>query len=90
LHWSDRFRHWPLTQHFDHSFLSFELGVVKPDRALFDVVARRLEVDADRILFIDDNRINVDGARESGWRAELAVGVAEAKRVLLAHGIFDG
>ncbi len=89
LHWSDRFRHWPLTQHFDHSFLSFELGVVKPDRELFDRVATDLGIGADRILFIDDNRINVDGAREAGWRAERAVGVAEAEGALVAHGILS-
>ncbi len=87
LHWGDRFRHWPLTQHFDHAFLSFELGVVKPDREMFDVVAHQLGVDAGQILFIDDNRINVDAARAAGWRSERAVGVAETDRALVAHRI---
>ena len=39
LHWDDHFAQWPIFDAFDFRFLSFELGVVKPDRELFDRVA---------------------------------------------------
>jgi FMN phosphatase YigB (HAD superfamily) len=36
----------------------------------------------DRILLLDDNQLNVDGARAAGLRAERVIGVEEARRVL--------
>ena len=73
----------------DHAFLSFRLGLVKPDRAIFDRVAAELGLPPPTILFIDDNRINVDGARRAGWRAEVAKGPDEARAALARHGL-DG
>ena len=39
LQWEANYEGIPLTDAFAHRFLSFELGMVKPDRAIFDVVA---------------------------------------------------
>ena len=36
----------------------------------------------DRILFLDDNEINVLGARAAGLRSECVAGVAEARAIL--------
>lgn len=82
VHWGHRDR-WPFLDILDHRFVSFELGLVKPDRALFDRVAELLAVRADRVLFLDDNQINVDGAIAAGFRAELARGPAEARAALV-------
>ena len=40
LHWDRHFGTWPILEQFDYRFLSFELGVVKPDRSLRIRVAR--------------------------------------------------
>ena len=40
VHWDRHFARWPILDAFDYRFLSFELGLVKPDRELFDRVAR--------------------------------------------------
>lgn len=82
VHWEHRAR-WPFVDVLDHRFLSFELGVVKPDRALFDRVAELLGVPADRVLFLDDNQINVDGAVAAGFRAERVQGPVEARAALV-------
>ena len=90
LHWERHFSQWPLLHAFDHRFLSFELGVLKPDREVFDRVAELLALPADRILFLDDNELNVDGATAAGFQAHHVRGVAEAERALRDEGLLDG
>jgi glucose-1-phosphatase len=87
LHWHDRIAPWPLSSLFDHRFLSFELGVLKPDVTAFAQVARVLDIPADRVLFLDDNAINVDAATKAGFRAARAAGVDDAREVLVAAGV---
>jgi putative hydrolase of the HAD superfamily len=83
-------RHWKdlaIPELFDDLFFSHEMGLVKPDRDAFAHVVERLECRADRILFLDDNQINVDGARAAGLRAERSVGVEGAREALVDYGI---
>jgi putative hydrolase of the HAD superfamily len=75
---------------FDHRFLSHELGLVKPDREIFEHVLARLGCPADRVLFLDDNLINVEGARAAGLHAERARGLAEVRSALARHGLEPG
>jgi glucose-1-phosphatase len=89
MHWDEHFSQWPLCAEFDHRFLSFELGWLKPDRELFDGVAGLLAIPPSRVLFLDDNQINVDGAREAGFSAERVQGVAEAEQALKDAGVLD-
>ena len=73
---------------FDEQYLSYEMGLVKPDRQAFDHTIAGLGCDAGRVLFLDDNQINVDGARAAGLTAEKAVGPDEARTVLTRYRIF--
>ena len=73
-----------------HRFFSHELLAVKPDREIFDRVADRLDAPPDRVLFLDDNLVNVEGAREAGFRSERAKGVDEARAVLVTAGVLEG
>ena len=70
---------------FDEFFFSHEIGLVKPDREAYDHVVRALGVPPDRILFLDDNQINIEGARGVGLQAERAVGVEQAGRILARY-----
>lgn len=45
------------------------VGLLKPERAIFDHHAQTFGLDPGATLFIDDSPINVDGARAAGWRA---------------------
>ena len=87
LHWHDHIAAWPLTGLFDHRFLSFELGLLKPDAAAFAQVAGLLEVPAERVLFLDDNAINVAGAAAAGFQAARVAEVAEARQCLAEAGV---
>lgn len=87
LHWHDHISGWPLTGLFDHRFLSFEMGRLKPDVAAFAHVAELLEVPAARVLFLDDNPVNVAGAAAAGFQAIRATGVEEARQRLVEAGV---
>jgi putative hydrolase of the HAD superfamily len=63
--WSSRFPR--VTTMFQRLFLSFELGLRKPERAAFDTVASAIGVTPESILFFDDTEENVDGARAAGF-----------------------
>ena len=87
VHWEAGARRWPLLQKFDRAFLSFEIGLVKPDPEVFTYVADQLGVPTGGVLFLDDNQLNVDQARAVGMRAERVVGVSEARQALVAAGV---
>ena len=87
LHWDRSFSQWAVIDALEHRFLSYELRAVKPDREIFDRVADRLDAPRERVLFLDDNLVNVEGAREAGFRSERAKGVDEARAVLVAAGV---
>lgn len=87
LHWNDHFERWTLLDGFDFRFLSFEMGVIKPDREMFDRVSEVLTAPPGRVLFLDDNSINVDGAVAAGFRAVRVAGVDEARDALVDAGI---
>lgn len=83
-------RHWTefgIAELFEDRFLSHEMGLVKPDRAAFDYVIEELGCPAERILFLDDNQINVEGARAAGLRAERTKGIDEARSILASIGL---
>ena len=85
------FSQWPVIEALEHRFLSYELGAVKPYREIFDLVAARLDAAAPvRILFLDDNLVNVEGAREPGFVSFRAQGVDEARAVLVREGLLPG
>jgi FMN phosphatase YigB (HAD superfamily) len=60
---------------------------VKPDREIYDYVLAELGCPASKVLFLDDNQINVDGARIAGLHAERARGTNEARAALARHGL---
>ena len=90
FHWFTHFEASPLIGAFEYRFLSFELGMVKPDLDVFRVVADRLPVPPERVLFLDDNDVNVEGAVAAGFLARRARGVDEARTVLVDAGVLAG
>lgn len=87
MHWAHQVSQWSLLGMFDFRFLSFELGLVKPDAAIFQVVADRLPFRRERILYLDDVGLNSDSARSLGFRSEQVRGIDEVTRVLREVGL---
>jgi HAD superfamily hydrolase (TIGR01509 family) len=48
---------------------SHEVGVAKPDTAIFWLTQDRLGVEAHEIVFLDDHEAHVQAARACGWHA---------------------
>ena len=71
----------------DDWFFSAELGMAKPDAAVYAAVTDRLGVPPEEILFFDDRQVNVDAARAAGWQAHLWTSGAGVRRVLAAAGL---
>ncbi len=54
---------------FDRVFYSFDLGLRKPDPAIYAAVDRELGIASPaEVLFVDDNAANVASAAAYGWR----------------------
>lgn len=90
MHWSYQASRWPMLGLFDFRFLSFELGLVKPDAAIFEAVSHQLPVAPDQILFFDDVALNVDAARSFGFQSVQVRGIIDVRSVLLDIGMLTG
>ncbi len=58
-----------LRDFFQNAFVSSDLGVRKPLPTYFQRVQGELGVEPGQIVFVDDNKANVDAAKAMGWRA---------------------
>lgn len=81
--------HWPryyqtLNQHdlIHHYFASYLMGMSKPYAEGYIHVQQQMQIPAQHILFIDDNIINVNGAREQGFQAEVAKGLDQVHQIV--------
>lgn len=89
LHWENQPDNEIVDSLCKHNYISYQIGLLKPDREIFDYVVADLGVAAGRVLFIDDNQKNVDGARAAGLRSDLAKGPEQAAAVLDGYGLRD-
>ena len=75
----------------DDIVYSHEVGLAKPDPAAYELVTRRLGIEAGEVLFLDDVEANVVAARALGWHAVLhrdtSSSIAEMERVIEAADV---
>jgi len=67
--------------------VSGEIGMIKPDRGIYDHHIAAFGLDPAASLFIDDSQKNVDGAKTAGWQAVLFTDAATLERDLAERGI---
>lgn len=72
---------------FDDIIVSGEIGMVKPDPAIFEWTLRRIGRDASECSFIDDSRHNVDAAAAMGLDAIHFRSPAQLEEELQRRGI---
>lgn len=56
----------PLSCYFDHCFLSQEMGLAKPNEAIYQSVINQINLPAGECLFLDDSQINCVVAEKLG------------------------
>jgi len=67
---------------FPQVFLSNEIGMRKPNREMYEYVAKTMEVKCEECVFTDDEEVNVEGARKVGMYAILFKNAAQLKEEL--------
>ena len=67
--------------------VSGEIGLIKPEKAIFDRHAADFGLDPSASLFIDDSAKNVKGAIDAGWQAVLFEGAEKLEADLKRLGV---
>jgi 2-haloacid dehalogenase len=72
---------------FDDIVLSGDVGVAKPDPAIYRLACERNAVEPNEVVLVDDSPANVAGARAVGLHALLFVDAQTLRRDLAAFGL---
>ncbi len=72
---------------FDVLVWSYQLGMAKPDPAIYRHTLAQLGVQPEETLFIDDKPVNVEAARTLGMNGLVFTGVDQLRADLVAHGL---
>lgn len=57
----------PINAYFDKLYTSYEIGITKPDRQIFDFMIRDSGIDPAESLFVDDGKKNIEIAEQLGF-----------------------
>ncbi len=87
LHWDKIKNDFGIYELFHKCFVSHETGFLKPDDKAFQYVIKELGSPPETLLFLDDNKINVDSAIANGMQAFCVSGVKEARGILVSIGL---
>ncbi|WP_380174831.1 HAD-IA family hydrolase [Kineococcus sp. DHX-1] len=69
----------------EHLVFSCDLRAAKPEPAAYAAVEAAFGVPGTDVVFLDDRPVNVEAARERGWRAHLWTGADDAWEALRAE-----
>ena len=67
--------------------VSGDEGLMKPDRAIYELALARFGLRAEEVVFFDDNPANVAGAAAVGVEAHLFSNANRLRDALVAHGL---
>lgn len=85
--WGNTYPREQLDALMDVVVISGEVGLRKPDSAIYRLALDQLGVPAHRVLFVDDAEPNVNGARTAGLQALLHVDELSTRAALAELGI---
>ena len=71
-----------LLDHMRYNFASYKIGLLKPEKEAFAYVIDELQCDPSKILFFDDNQVNVEIANEMMMHGYRTRGIVELKEKL--------
>lgn len=77
LHWQRFSQESPVLSLLDEVFVSFDLGLMKPDQEIYHRAHQQLAVSPECVLFLDDNQANVDAATNFGWHSARVKGIPD-------------
>jgi putative hydrolase of the HAD superfamily len=87
LHWGRDEIAGRLAGYLDRTFLSFETGLVKPDREAFELVTGTYKCRPEEVLFLDDTPSSISAAADYGIDAVHTVGITAVRETLAKRGV---
>jgi len=72
---------------FDALIWSYQLGIAKPDPAIYHAVLAKLGTSPAETLFIDDKQVNIEAAQTLGMKAIVFSDVAQLRIDLMDAGL---
>ena len=87
LCFSKRCRGQEWARYFDEMVFSAEVGVAKPAPEIYEIILRRLDLPAAKVLFFDDSPVNIAAAAAAGLQTHLWQSAAAAREFLASHGM---
>ncbi len=60
---------YPFLDHPRGATVSGDIGLIKPDQAIYSHHTREFDLAPEKTLFLDDSAANIEGARAFGWHA---------------------
>ncbi len=84
-HWRLHLERWGIVDYFDWTFVSHELGMMKPNPAIYEHAIATVGLPPEQLLFLDDYEDNVLAARTLGMRAVHVNGIDEVRRAIALH-----
>jgi HAD superfamily hydrolase (TIGR01509 family) len=80
-------KRFPVVSKVDVSVFSCEHSIVKPVKAIYEVLLTQLNLPAAEVVFFDDTLKNVEAARDMGIQAHLWSDAAAARKILCETGV---
>lgn len=69
-----------LFQEADIAIFSCREGIIKPEPAIYEITAQKLNCEPHEIVFFDDLQANIDAALAAGFKAFLWTGIDQAQK----------
>ena len=85
FHWVKE--RYPILRHFDDCVLSFDLGLRKPELAIYQETISRARCEPPEIFFTDDRPDNVEGALLAGIDAVQFLSLDQLEQELKSRGV---
>jgi len=87
LHYEYLRKNFPVFGVFDKIFLSFQLGLIKPDKEIYKKVIQELKVSPQEIFYTDDRQELVESANSQGMRGRVFVNFRQLMGDIQSAGI---
>ncbi len=79
----------PFLTEFDKRYISGEMGMIKPDTAIYAAVEDDCGIAPEALLFVDDREENIEAAVDRGWQGHLFVSPEGWAECLVEFGLMN-